>query len=112
MTNPEIKNLHLSVRDFSRYPGPRTESQGPDSAEVFLRELLKPMFRQAEHLKAKLIIDLDGTEGYSTAFLDGSFGELARELGSDRVLRTMVFVTKDEPSLEDEIKLYMRQLEI
>jgi hypothetical protein len=104
--------MHLSIsNEFTRYPGPRYESQGKNSGEKFLNDLLKPRFSEAEISGQHLVVDLDGTEGYSTAFLDGSFGELAREIGSDRVLKTIRFITNDEPTLKDEIIVYMKQLE-
>lgn len=106
------QNVHLRLLEYSRYPGPRYASQGPDSAEVFLRDLLRPRFFDAEGRNVHLIVDLDGTEGYTTAFLDGSFGELAREIGSSRVLKTIEFITNDEPSLKEEIEFYMKQLEL
>lgn len=103
--------ITIRVKDFSRYPGPRKITQGPHSGEKFINDILRPRFKEAEENGVKLIVDLDGTEGYSTAFLDGSFGELAREYGSERVLATIGFITNDEPSLEGEIKYYMTQLE-
>lgn len=112
MQVPEDSTIRIFVKDFSRYPGPRYEEQGPDSGERFLNEVLKPKFLEAETASKKLIVDLDGTEGYSTAFLDGSFGVLAREFSSKRVLKTIEFITNDEPSLEAEIIVYMKQLEI
>jgi hypothetical protein len=104
--------MNIRIRDFTRYPGPRYVSQGPYSGEKFLDEILRPQFMEAETRLQALVVDLDGTEGYSTAFLDGSFGVLAREIGADRVLKTVQFVTNDEPSLEAEIIYYMRQLEV
>jgi hypothetical protein len=102
--------LTISIsKQFAKTPGPRYEWQGQKSGQEFLETLLKPQFLAAEKAKQKLVVDLDGTEGYSTAFLDGSFGELGREFGYDRVVASLVLITTDEPYLETEIKIYMRQ---
>lgn len=112
MKQMDKDNVVLRIAaDYTRYPGPREETQGAFSGERFLAEQLRPKFLEAERSGVKLVVDLDGTEGYSTAFLDGSFGELAREIGSKRVLATAEFICNDEPTLEGEIVYYMKQLE-
>lgn len=103
------QQMEISIaRDLTRIPGPRYEWQGKNSGEFFLREFLRPSFIKAEQSLETLQIDLDGTEGYSSAFLDESFGGLAREFGVDRVLKTIKFITFDEPFLEQEIIRYMK----
>ena len=104
--------IRLSIAsDFTLFPGPREKWQGKNSAEEFLETHLEPKFLEAESKNVILMVDLDGTEGYSTAFLDGSFGALARRYTADRVLKTIRFITNDEPFLEKEIEFYMRQTE-
>lgn len=112
MSKTDIYNNVVNVSiadDFSLVPGPRFEWQGKDSGEEFLNKILRPKFFEAETAQQKLVVDLDATEGYSTAFLDGSFGELGRELGSDRIWATLIVLTLDEPYLETEIRKYMLQ---
>jgi hypothetical protein len=94
--------------DFSRFPGPRKTFQGKHSGESFLNEILRPKYLEAVKTNQKLVVDLDNTEGYLSAFLDGSFGELAREFGNEPVLETLELISQDEPFLKDEIRYYMK----
>ena len=69
-----MSTVTLSVaRDYSRTPGPRYRWQGPFSGEDF-RDLLIEKLRFAD----KVIIDLDGTRGYGSSFIDEAFGGLVR----------------------------------
>jgi hypothetical protein len=54
-----------------------------------------------------ITINLDGTEGYPTSFLEEAFGGLAREFGADLVLGRLQFVSLEEPNLLDEIRGYI-----
>jgi hypothetical protein len=88
--------VQLSVsKEFSETPGPRDRSEGAYSGEQFLEELLRPAFMKALAAKERLFIDLDGTEGYATSFLEQIFGVLE-------------FKSEDEPYLLDEIKQYIK----
>ncbi len=90
--------------DFSRTPGSRSRSDGPDSGEDFFDKLLKPKFKRALELSGLLFVDLDGAAGYATSFLDASFGELAREFNPEKVRSHLTYQCKDEPLIEDEIR--------
>ena len=90
-------------------PGPRAIAEGPNSGELFLNQLLKPGYLEAMRLKQKLLIDLDGTEGYATSFLEASFGGLSREVGSDNVMELIEFKSDEEPYLIEEIERYIRE---
>lgn len=95
--------------EFSRTPGPRNPSEGEFSGELFLDTILEKRFQNAVTDKQPLIVDLDGTEGYATSFLEASFGGLARKHDINLVLSTLQFITTEEPYLEDEIKSYIRE---
>ena len=97
------------VEEFTRYPGPRFKWQGENSGEEFFQSFLRPKYLEAVEKNLTLEIDLDGTEGYSSAFLDGSFGELSREFGKSKVIKVLSFISIDEPFLIDEIRFYMEQ---
>lgn len=72
-----MSELRLSVaRDFSPYPGPRYVHQGPNSGEKFRKVLVKEL-RKGAHV----LVDLDGTTGFGSSFLDEAFGGLIREEG-------------------------------
>ena len=69
--------LTLPVAKFSDTPGPRSREEGDFSGEQFLEEVLLPQFEEAVRTNQKLVVDLDGAEGYATSFLEAAFGGLA-----------------------------------
>lgn len=80
-----MREIAISLaRDFSRHPGPRTNSQGRNSGERF-RRLLVEKLKNAD----VITVDLDGTSGIGSSFLDEAFGGLVRREGflADEVLR-------------------------
>ncbi len=104
-----IKLLLSVANEFSDTPGPRSRVEGDFSGELFLEELLLPRYAQAVAQKATLTVDLDGTEGYATSFLEAAFGGLARGYDPEQVLRTINFKSEDEPYLIEEIKKYVSE---
>ena len=96
------------AEEFARVPGGRYEWQGKKSGEEFLKTLLRPKFIEALAQGAGLAINFDGGEGYSSAFIDGSFGELAREFGSDKLIASLTFISYDEPLLIDEVLKHIK----
>jgi STAS-like domain of unknown function (DUF4325) len=100
--------IGLSVaKDFSETPGPRSRDEGDFSGQQFLEEHLLPQFIKALQENKKLVVDLDGTEGYATSFLESSFGGLARKYDPAEVLRLINFKSDDEPFLIQEIIKYI-----
>jgi hypothetical protein len=100
--------LNISVaRDFADTPGPRSREEGEHSGEQFLEEVLLPIFEKAVRTDQELTIDLDGTEGYATSFLEASFGGLARRFDPALVLKFIHFKSDDEPHLVQEVKQYI-----
>lgn len=95
--------------EFSRFPGARYRQDGPHSGEEFRETLLIPRFKEALDKRMKLIVNLDGAAGYATSFLEEAFGGLAREFGSETVLRHLEFLSYDEPLLEREIQKYISE---
>lgn len=93
--------------DFSDTPGARYRAEGDFSGEEFREELLEPSFLEAKEKGEKLIINLDGGYGYPTSFLEEAFGGLARIYGASVVTSVLEFVSRDEPSLIDEIQEYI-----
>lgn len=99
----------LSIaKEFTETPGPRLRNEGDFSGEQFLDEVLSPRFEKACAGGETLMIDLDGTEGYATSFLEASFGGLARKFGVRDVLSALEFKSEDEPYLVEEIKAYIQ----
>lgn len=106
-----MKRIELKiVSDFSRTPGVRYKSEGPFSGEEFRKEKLLPKCKEAFSKNSKLIINLDGTAGLGTSFLEESFGGLIREDSLDyfKLMQTLVFISTENPDYEDEIKEYMK----
>jgi hypothetical protein len=102
------KTLSIS-REFSETPGPRCKEEGEFSGEEFLERLLLPAYEQALADGGALLVDLDGTEGYATSFLESAFGGLARKHGASDILSRVHFKADDEPYLIVEIKKYVTE---
>lgn len=62
------------AKDFSSTPGGRFRSMGPKSGEEFRDLLLSTL----ERTHGKVIVVLDGVEGYGSSFLEEAFGGLVR----------------------------------
>jgi STAS-like domain of unknown function (DUF4325) len=99
--------IHIAT-EFSATPGPRYIREGSYSGELFRSSLLLPLFDKAVAEGKILFVNLDGGYGYSTSFLEESFGGLARERGIERVLTTLQFASEEEPYLIEDIKRYIR----
>jgi len=95
--------------DFTTAPGPRYIEEGKFSGEMFRKELLLPRLQEALQKKCCLEVDLDGTAGYGTSFLEESFGGLIREdkLDLETINNSVKIVSNDQPDLLEEIKEYL-----
>ena len=67
------------LSDFSMSPGPRYCKQGPDSGEEFYHKVLNRRFAEAYKNSAQLVLDLDGTDGYMSSFLDEAIDDFGEE---------------------------------
>lgn len=65
------------ARDFSRTPAGRFYADGPDSGERFRNQFLEPALVEF----GTVVIEIDGTDGYSSSFLAEAFGGIVRKLG-------------------------------
>ena len=98
------------AQDYTTTPGVREETEGDFSGEKFLSKILLPKFKEALSEDKKLFIDLDGTAGYATSFLEAAFGGLAREYrGAKLVLATLEFKSNDDPFLVEDITEYIKE---
>jgi hypothetical protein len=68
----------IRVVDFARSPGGRFASDGPSSGEAFRDEVLVPALTTAIAAGDVLTVELDGTSGYGSSFLEETFGGLIR----------------------------------
>lgn len=109
-----VNNLELVIsKEFSATPGPRKKIEGDFSGESLRKGVLVEKLQQAINQDVKLIIDLDGTAGYGTSFLEEAFGGLIRENGySYKTIEDhVVFKSTEEEYLLDDIKGYMSDAE-
>ena len=100
--------MEIKVKNFSMTPGARYYKDGDDSGEEFYEKVLGQSFKSALEKNEKLTVDLDGTEGYATSFLDEAFTRLTKEFGSKVVLSNLVLISKEEPDWIFEIESYIK----
>jgi hypothetical protein len=93
--------------DFTTCPGARYYSDGPFSGEEFFDKLLSAKFGESLSSREKLTVDLDGTEGYATSFLDEAFSRLAKKYNPKTVWDNLILISSEEPDWIDEIKTYI-----
>lgn len=95
----------IKVSDFTKYPGPRYISLGPNSGEAFRNEVLKP----ALELNEPIQVNLDNVFGYGSSFLEEAFGGLVRDGVSPVKMKELVknLVSNDDPYLVEEITEYV-----
>lgn len=90
------------AKQFSLHPGPRYRHQGPFSGEA-LRTKLAKLLR--ENPNTVITINLDGTSGYGSSFLDEAFGGLVRSEGFEKIIRNRFkFISTIDPSYIQEIE--------
>ena len=95
--------------DFSRIPGARYPEEGDFSGQEFRKNVLLPQLKKAIQEKVKLTIDLDGTAGLGTSFLEEAFGGLIREdrLDYNEIIGTLEFISEEDPDYISEIYSYI-----
>lgn len=99
------------AKDFSPIPGARYPIEGDFSGQEFRQSLLAPKLKEAIKNGDTLIIDLDGTLGYGTSFLEEAFGGLIRsdKFSYEDIGKHLMFSCNDDPGYIDEIKSYMEE---
>jgi hypothetical protein len=97
------------ARDFSPTPGPRYIHEGINSGELLRTSKFFDLFSNAIKENKKVIIDLDGTAGYGTSFLEEIFGGLIREqhLDYNEIIKRLTIISTEEPYLKDDIFHYL-----
>lgn len=97
--------------DFSATPGPRYIVEGDFSGELFRREVLVFKINKAIQDNLKLLVDLDGTAGYGTSFLEEAFGGLIRDdnISYDAITSAIEFKSDEEEYLIEDIQEYLKE---
>ncbi len=106
-----MESIEIKIaRDFSYSPGPRYIDEGKNSGEKFRKEILADAFSRAIAENKKIIVNLDGTDGYGTSFLEESFGGLIRvdKLPYDEIIKRLEIISKEENYLEDDVYEYLK----
>ncbi len=96
-------------KDFCPTPGPRYIHEGKNSGELFRQNVLFPKVNEALEKNIPFEVNLDGTAGYGTSFLEESFGGLIRihKLPYKNIIRLMTLVSKEEEYLIDDVNEYL-----
>lgn len=105
-----MDNLTLIIaKEYTKTPGPRNEREGSFSGEVFRKDILSPKLNSAIGMNKALLVDLDGTAGYGTSFLEEAFGGLIRNEGLtlQQVKKYLVLKSEEEPYLIEDINNYL-----
>lgn len=92
------------VTDFSRFPAGRFKTDGDYSGEAFRDDILLNALRSSAHVT----VELDGTAGYGSSFLDEAFGGLVRKhkFTASDLHERLTIVSSDE-SLVNEVWEYI-----
>lgn len=92
-------------KDFSEYPAGRYRDDGDFSGEVFREDLLLPKLINFDVVE----INLDGSMGYGSSFLEEAFGGLVRlgKFTRDSLHQKLKFKYKEDPIVIDEIWQYI-----
>lgn len=92
------------AKDFSDVPAGRFNSDGPFSGEAFREKHLRPALEKG----GTVTIDLDGSEGYGSSFLEEAFGGLVRKgYFTKEELHSRLKPLSDDASLVGEVWRYI-----
>lgn len=92
------------ARDFTRFPAGRYKKNGKTSGEAFRERFLEEPLRQGEDVQ----VELDGTIGYGSSFLEEAFGGVVRKLGFPaKRIREHLTIKSIDVALIEEIMGYI-----
>lgn len=97
-------NIVNIAEEFSVYPGGRYPSDGKFSGEEFRQQFLEPYLAGGE----SVCVELDGTRGYGSSFLEEAFGGLIRCGYDVQTVLDNVCIVTSRPSLFKEVEGYIR----
>ncbi|MDE0471424.1 MAG: STAS-like domain-containing protein [Ekhidna sp.] len=105
-----MESIEIKIAtDFNYTPGPRYIEEGKNSGEQFRREILANAFKTAIAKNKKVIIDLDGTDGYGTSFLEESFGGLIRndKIDYNEIINRLEIISNEEEYIKEDVYEYI-----
>lgn len=92
------------AKNFTRFPSGRLKKNGETSGEGFREKFLEGPLRDGQ----EVTIELDGTIGYSSSFLEESFGGIVRVLRvPPHELKLKLHLVSEDPTLIEEIQGYI-----
>ncbi len=92
------------ARDFTRFPSGRYKKNGNTSGEAFREKHLEPAIKAGE----EVTVELDGTIGYGSSFLEEAFGGLVRALNTpSEVLKSKLHIVTADETLLEEVNSYI-----
>lgn len=94
-------------KQFTKIPGGRYITDGNFSGEEFRDTVLVRLIEEAMEKDEVVTINLDGTYGYPSSFLEESFGGLARIYGKNKVSKYFSIISNDDPLQIERIKNYV-----
>lgn len=100
----------IKICDFTITPGGRYRRHGEYSGEEYRESILIPAYIKAKTNNECLYVDLDGTYGYPSSFLEEAFGGLARAFPYDDLLKRIKFISYEDPEEINRIKKYIQSL--
>lgn len=96
------------AKDFNRFPSGRYKRLGTTSGEGFRELFLETPLKQGK----SITVELDGTIGYGSSFLDEAFGGLVRVLKiSPHELKSKIHLVSEDPALIEEVLDYIDNAE-
>lgn len=103
LTKMNVINI---AKNFSKFPSGRYKSKGTTSGEEFRERFLAPAIQKNNHF----IVELDGTIGYGSSFLEEAFGGLVRQLGlSPKQLLNIMEIKTENQALRLEVIDYINE---
>jgi hypothetical protein len=97
------------AEDFSRYPAGRYRSDGEFAGQRFREGHLVPALRDYSHV----VVQMDGTLGYGSSFLEEAFGGLVRDSDIDTdQLRERLEIQTTDAVLRETIWTYIRDARV
>lgn len=96
---------------FSKFPGPRYISEGDNSGELFRTKFLLPEILKSIKDDYLIELNLDGTKGYGTSFIEEIFGGLIREnnIKYEDIKKRLKIISTEEDYLLEDIDQYLSE---
>ena len=92
------------AKNYTRFPSGRFKRNGSTSGEAFRQRFLEEPLREGK----KVTVELDGTIGYGSSFLEEAFGGLVRALQiAPNDLKPRLHFVSDDPALLEEVIGYI-----